>query len=179
MTYLLAVDPGLAHLGLALFELPPTGIWPAGIDRLSAFRESWELKTDPESHLAARFNIIHTATVSALFRYSPALCIIETPSTSADYGGQKGRRGNTNLLYSALGAVQAAAGRYCDAMALEPSQVIHYQRAPNVKKRERQDQLKTRAGTLPVSLPTGPRGGILPNAWDAILCGLSYLDQID
>ena len=179
MTTLLAVDPGLANIGLALFELPPSGIWPADLDRLTALRKAWELSTDPDTHLAARFNNIHTAAVSALFLYGPLLVIIETPSTSADYGGQKSRRGNTNLLYGALGAIQAAAGRYCDAMGLDPLEVVHYQRTPNTKKKERHQALRDRAGPLPLALPAGPRGGILPNAYDAILCGLSYLDQID
>lgn len=175
---LLGIDPGLRATGFAIFELPPSGVWPADHDPLRNLSSSWELETDPAEHLAVRLAQIHSATLQTLRTHSPAVVIIETPATGGDYGGQKGRRSGTNLLYSALGAIQAAVGGAL-LEGVNPEDVIRYTKAPTSRKTKRHHDLKERAQLQKVTLPTGPRGGKLPNAWDAILCALAFLQERD
>jgi len=174
---LLAIDPGLRSTGFATFNLPPSGSWPAGHDPLANLDEAWELQTEPDEHLARRLFLIHRHTLDQLNHYRPLVTVIETPATGADYGGQKTRRASTNLLYEALGTIQAATASYYHNLdSLDAA--VRYIKAPTSRKTKRHKELKAAALAENKALPTGPRGGKLPNAWDAIICGRSFLREI-
>jgi hypothetical protein len=174
---LLAIDPGLRAAGLATFELPHSLSWPAGHDPLKNLREAWEFYTDPEEHLARRLFRIHRHTLETLHTIRPTVVVIETPSTGSDYGGQKARRAGTNLLYESLGTIQAAVGRYFHELE-ELDAVVRYVKAPTGRKTKRHKALKTASLENSIPLPTGPRGGKLPNAWDAIICGRTFIREM-
>lgn len=170
MPTLLSIDPGLAYIGFALFR--PRELRHK--DPIQQLGLAWEHTNPPTLHLAQRLANLAIWTRDAISQHQPQTVLIETPATSFDYGGQAGRRKNTNLLYEGLGAIQAGA-----AITLGPDQLhrLHYLKASTIKKKRRHKELHTRAAIHHVDLPTGPRGGALPNAWDAITTGILFLQQ--
>jgi Holliday junction resolvasome RuvABC endonuclease subunit len=175
----LAIDPGLAHVGLALFRFDSLKAISKAHGPLAHLQDAWEIETQADEHPAARLFQIYTILTQTFLDHRPELLIIETPAMGGDYGGQKARRTNTNLLYQALGAINLAAGIHAYLCQLDPDTWIRYQRAPSSRKTKRYRELKAAADTIGIPLPSGPRGGKLPNAWDAIVCGVNCLRQSD
>jgi hypothetical protein len=173
---LLAIDPGLATTGIAVFSHPWRGdeYEPKNVtEALACLVRSSELATDTSSSLAHRLGDIQFFLTTELELSEPDLIVVEDPPYSGDYGRHKGRgaRAGTNQLYMALGAILAACGPFTGPYT--PTELV--MRHPSGRKEQRLELLSAAARSLKIKLPEGPRGGIRQDQLDAIWLGVAEL----
>lgn len=193
---LLAIDPGFAHVGWALFDLRPYiergGRSLALEDRARCLVTAGEFHT-PAGSTPARLNAVDVAVTNILVNTSASAVVYETPGYAGVHAGRSSRqRGKQPVnadavakMYMGHGVIVVAIYRATGfepiaERALAPPAAVRPGGDPDPEgtKRWRQDQLRRaldKAGNGRVfgTHLTGPKGGVLEHACDAAWIGTS------
>lgn len=163
-----AIDPGFDLLALAVFEYNTEVPTPADFgSRLGLLWKTEEIVTDAQAPLFERVEHIAWALQRKLLEFDVDRVFLELPSKPGAYKRNRGlslaMADGMRKLHLAIGAVVAV----CSYLGVDVVPV-----SSGVPKAERQAMLKNAAKLEGVELPTGPRGGVRHDLWDAIYLGV-------
>lgn len=168
----LALDPSLASTGWAFFIGGPRP--PDAGAALRRFDRCGMIQTDSDDSLQERLAEIHEAIRHLIHENGPEIVAIEMPATFYSYGRHGGRAAQAHVVeyFMAVGAILASARLHTG-----PGDVLQV-KAPSgrfSKKEYRHEYLEAKAGQVGMDWPVGPRGGKLPDVYDAIWVGVQVL----
>lgn len=163
---LIAIDPGLDDLGIAVFDL---GAWEAARPRLQpdtvaavwALQRTHRLTTSPRGALASRLQQLARGVEEHVRDYGAAEVVIEMPAKEGLYRKECHNQAAVNKLYMSIAAAKIG--------AVNGGARVIGLKAPSVPKEVRHDILATAAGRAGVELPTQE------DELDSVWVGVQYL----
>jgi Holliday junction resolvasome RuvABC endonuclease subunit len=142
-TYLVSIDPGLDHTGVATFALDPRIDWRRAdfTQKCGALEKCELITTKPEWSMPHRLQALANELRSELAYTQPEIVVLEVPATSGQYqrvasGAAKYQRGGTDKFFQALGVISVV------VVELLGLHTLHQVKASTKKKLDRQQLLR-------------------------------------
>jgi Holliday junction resolvasome RuvABC endonuclease subunit len=142
--YVVSIDPGLDHTGVATFRLDPKVDWRRAdfTKKCAALMNCQLISTKPEWPMSKRLVELAARLRDQLSAYNPELVVVETPAVAGGAYASKRGAGGHAINVAAMGSFFQALGVIVLVAAELSTQELRLVKASTKKKTERQDLLR-------------------------------------